>query len=126
MRCHPLAADGVARLQPVCPDLTEQNAVAVICNTSGGECVETVVNSESMTHCLYEDPVMCEEHSISQLVEAQFEPDGEWAVSRADVELLNQEKRTQFKRYSDMISKEEPECLKTLRTLLQSRPITCL
>jgi len=124
--CHLLEADRVARFQALYPDLSEQNAVAVICNNSAGECVETVVNGETMTHCLFEDPIMCEEHSICSLVEAQFEPDGRWTVSRADVEQLNQEKRTQFKRYSDMISRDQPDCLKTLRSLLQSRPITCL
>eukprot|EP00658_Telonema_sp_P-2_P022021 TRINITY_DN18792_c0_g1_i4.p1 TRINITY_DN18792_c0_g1~~TRINITY_DN18792_c0_g1_i4.p1 ORF type:complete len:279 (+),score=63.88 TRINITY_DN18792_c0_g1_i4:94-930(+) len=123
---HQMDPERVARLTDVCPELTPENAVSVVCTTTSGETIETVVNSESMEHMIYEDPIMCTELSIAMLVEAQFEPDGVWTVSRSCEEQLNAEKATQFKRYSEMISKDEPDCLRTLQALLRAQPITRL
>jgi len=124
--CRMVEADRVTRLQALSESLTPETAVAVLCTMPSGETIETIVNSSTMEQCIFEDPIMCTELSIGELVEAQFTADGPWTLCVGDVGMINEEKRTQFKRYDEMVRKDNPDCLMTLRTLLRSRPITTL
>ena len=94
--CYKVPAERVGVLVSVAPSLTPANAVAVTCTTSDGEVVETIVNAESMEQCLFTDPIMYTEGPIANLVEAQFEPEGPWVLSRATVEGVEGEKATLF------------------------------
>lgn len=95
--CYAVSADRVARLATIAAGLTPANAVAVTCKAEGGEIVETIVNSDTMEHCLYEDPIMYTELSISTLVEAQFEEGGPWVLARGTLESIQREKSVNFK-----------------------------
>jgi hypothetical protein len=123
--CYKMSAERVAILASVAEGLTEENAVAVTC-TLDGETIETIVNGESLKHYTIENPIMMSEESISSFVEAQFEEDGPWILSRGTVETITGEKFSLFKKYQDSISEDPPGCLSTLRRMLQAGPITKL
>ena len=76
VRCYRPPAERVALLATVAQDLTSENAIAVTCTVGGGQQVETIVNSDTMEHCTFDDPITFSEESLCSLVEAQFEPDG--------------------------------------------------
>ena len=80
----------------------------------------------SLEHFVYEDPIMCTEEPVGSLVEAQFTAGGEWVLSRATLSGLQGEKDTLFKLYEKGIKAENPDCLSTLRRMLQTGPITNL
>jgi ubiquitin-activating enzyme E1 len=106
--------------------LTADNAAVVRCKTQHGDMFETVVNTETMEHVCFEDPIMCTEESLLSLVEAQFTEGGRWTLSLGTREGIEGEKQSLFSTYSTTIQKDSPECLRTLMAYLQSRPVTCV
>jgi len=126
--CYKVPPSRVALLQtaPEGSELTNGNAVAVTCKAGDGAVVEMVVNSDTMQPCIYENQVMCTELSLTQLVEAQFEPQGPWTLSRGDLDQIEAEKAFLFARYQKYISMLQPDCLSTLRRMLQAGPINRL
>jgi len=118
----------VARYAAVAPTLTPANAVAVTCTLQGGDTVETIVNIDTMEHCVFEDPIMFTAVSLASLVEAQFEEDGPWVLSRGTREGVESERKVNFiQRYEkDVTSKLGSFCMATLRKMLQKGPVTRL
>ena len=57
------------------------NTVAVTCTTEEGVTVETVINTDTMEHCVVEDNITCCENLLPSFVEAQFSEDGRWTPS---------------------------------------------
>jgi ubiquitin-conjugating enzyme E2 N len=125
--CYKLQPERVALYAAeFAPGLTVANAVAVTCTDERGATVETIINTETMTHVIYEDPIMFSELSLPSLVEASFEEGGAWTVGSGSVESLDMEKKCNFALYSTNVSKLEPDCLATLRQYLQKGPVTRL
>jgi ubiquitin-protein ligase len=125
--CYKLSADRASRIcaLPDAAALTAENGVVATCTTSAGETIETLlleVNGE-LEHVVFCDPILCNEIPLPMLVEAQFEAGGSWTLSRAGLEGINAEKASLFKPYADRISMLSPDCLATLRRMLQSGPI---
>ena len=77
-----------------------------------------------MEHFKLLDPIMYTETSLPSLVEAQFEAGGPWILSRGSLATITREKQEFFNRYEAIVRKDPPECLSTLRRMLQSGPIT--
>jgi hypothetical protein len=123
--CYRLQPERAAIFSKLVDKLTPDNAVAVTCTSSSGV-VETLVNVQTMEHCKFEDPILCTELAIPSLVEAQFEPNGKWVLSRGSMQNIEMEKASLFSRYEKAISMDPPECLSTLRKMLQSGPVTRL
>lgn len=124
--CYKPSPERVALLATVAEGLTADNAVAVTCTSVDGETVETIVNSDTMHHYTFENPIMMCDESISTFVEAQFEEGGEWELSRGTVETIGGEKISLFKKYEDTVKEDPPGCLSTLRRMLQAGPVTKL
>jgi len=127
--CYYLSEDRAELLSAVVDGgLTSTNGVAVTCTDEDGEVLETIVkvSEGGLEHCLFEDPIMATEASIASFVEAQFVEGGPWVLSRATLSGIEAERGTLFKLYEDSISNEQPDCLSTLRRMLQSGPITKL
>ena len=123
--CYKLQPARVALLSPLAEGLTAANAVAVSCEFRG-ELIETIVRCDTMEHCKYEDLIMCAEDSLAGLAEAQFEEGGNWVLSRGGRDGIEQEKASLFGNYEGSITKDPPDCLSTLRRMLQAGPITKL
>ena len=49
-------------------------------------------NGSTPEHCVFEDPIMLSQLAIPMLVEAQFEPGGEWVLAMGTVESIEGEK----------------------------------
>ena len=129
--CYRPPADRVARLATVDPShgLTPENTVAVTCSVNGdeSEVVETIVAASAggpPTHCVFTDPIYYSETSLAALVEGQFEEGGPWTTSRGADSAFRDEKANHFKHYEAAITQQNPECLATLRRMLQAGPIT--
>jgi hypothetical protein len=71
-------------------------------------------------------PGQMSELTLPSLAEAQFEAGGAWTVATGTTEVLDMEKKTNFKNYDDMIGEESPGCLSTLRKMLQMGPVNRL
>jgi hypothetical protein len=69
---------------------------------------------------------LCTELAIPSLVEAQFEANGKWVLSRGSMQNIDMEKASLFSRFEKTINMDPPECLSTLRKMLQSGPVTRL
>lgn len=123
--CYKLQPERAALLSEVADGLTAENGVAVT-GTLNGEVMETIVNSDTMEHMLFTDPIMYTEMSIATLVEAQFEEKGEWILSRGNLEAVESEKSRLFEMYEKAVTQDPPDCLSTLRRMLQAGPITTL
>jgi hypothetical protein len=96
------------------------NVVAVVCLTTEGQLMETLVDRSTGEHLKLEDPIMYTEVSIPSLVEAQFVPDGPWVLSRGQLSGIQAEKECLFAKYAETIEQDPPSCLATLRRLIQS------
>jgi len=107
-------------------ELTPENTVVVQCETEEGKLVETVVDIDQLKHVAYSDAIMASLIALPALVEAQFEADGIWTCSTGGEETIADEKRIYFTRYADLVGMDQPDCLKTLRGMLQDGPITDL
>jgi len=123
--CYKLQPERLALLGELAGGLTLENAVAVTA-TYEGEVMETLLNSETMEQVIFEDPIMFSEASIAQLCEAQFEEDGQWVLSRGALLSVEGEKARLFQLYEETVTKDQPDCLSTLRRMLQAGPITRL
>jgi len=125
LSCYKLSADRCSRYSTLTDGLTVENGVCVTCKNGAGEIVEAVVkvDGDSVEMCYMEDPIMFSMIALPALVEAQFEPDGEWVLSQADVEGCNGEKGVLFGSYSKMVSNEQPDCIAALRRMLQAGPV---
>jgi len=110
---------------PYVGELTPENTVVVQCETAEGEMVETVVVNYSI-HVAYSNVIMASQVALPALVEAQFEADGVWTCSTGGEATIADEKRFYFETYKDLVSMDEPDCLKSLRGMLQDGPITDL
>jgi len=124
--CYKLQPERAALFAGIAPGLTAANGAVVTCSSDTMGTVEAIVNLETMEHCKFEDPIMFSEGLIASLVEAQFEHAGPWVLSRGAREGIEQEKGTLFSSYEKMVTMENPECLSTLRKMLQKGPITRL
>lgn len=125
--CYKLQPERVALYaESLAPGLTVANAVAVICTDESGATVETVVNAETKEHVIFEDPIMMSELALPTLAEAQFVEGGAWTVAGGGVDMLDMEKKVNFATYDKTVSAPAPECLSTLRSYLQSGPVTRL
>ena len=128
IRCYIPEQDRITRWNNLenATDLTILNTIVVKCSTNNPEysLVETIINIDKMEHIVYYDMVTCCEELIPNLVEAQFEPNGEWVLSRGSILNITGEKNTFFRMYENEISKLNPGCLKSLQRGLQSGPIT--
>jgi ubiquitin-protein ligase len=124
--CYKLQPERVAIFGSIAEGLTADNAVAVTCSSESMGTVEAIINVDTMEHCKFEDPIMMTEGLIATLIEAQFEQGGPWVLSRGTVEGYEQEKQILFKNYEDFITKDPPECLSTLRKMMQNGPINRL
>jgi hypothetical protein len=127
--CYKLQPERAAALAAVAEGLTADNGVAVTCKDEEGNILETVVTVSAdgeCEHCVFTDPVMYSETSVAGLVEAQFVEGGPWVLSRATMSGVDGEKASLFKVYEGKVTEDPPECLSTLRRMLQAGPITSL
>lgn len=126
--CFKISAERAAILAQAAEGLTADNGVAVVAKYMG-ETIETIVkvgSDGSLEQCLFEDKITYDEAPIASLVEAKFTADGPWILSRGSLESVRSEQKTLFADYEKRISERNPECLSTLRSLLQAGPKTCL
>ena len=132
LSCYALQPDRAARFAAMkaadsgdllFPGLAQGGAIAVTCKDSGGEVVETVL-TDALEQCVVEDPIMFTETLLPSLVEAQFEKGGAWTLGAAAVGTLNAEKGVLFKEYEKQVSAVPPDCLRALRKMLQSGPVS--
>ena len=79
--CYRPAAGRIARWSTLYEGLTVMNTVAVTCTTEEGVTVETVINTDTMEHCVVEDNITCCENLLPSFVEAQFSEGGRWTLS---------------------------------------------
>jgi hypothetical protein len=136
VNCYRPPADRIARLASVdaAHGLTMENTVAVTCTVEGKltadgfQVVETVVAASEVgsppRHCVFIDPIALSDTSIAALVEAQFEEGGAWTLGRGTAYSIAEEKAVLFGHYEKAVSEENPECLATLRRMLQAGPLT--
>jgi hypothetical protein len=122
--CYRPTPDRALRYAACAEGLTPENALCVSCKTADGDVVETIVNSDTMEHLTFTDPIFYEECFIPSFVEAQFVEGGSWTLARGGVPVIEEQKKILFNMYSKDISEENPTCLSTLRRMLQSGPIT--
>lgn len=124
--CYQLSEQRRARFARLAPALDGATGVAVTCTDGAGETVETIVavNGDDVEHCVFLDPIMYCEYPLTALVEAQFAPGGAWTLSVGALENVEAEKKMNFKLYADLIGKKEPDCLVSLRGMLQAGPMT--
>jgi len=102
-------------------DATQDNSIIVTCTTPDGHTIETLlVNGK---HAVFNDPIMYCELPIPMLVEAQFEAGGVWTIARGTEQNLNDERASLFSNYEKLVSKDPPDCLPTLRRMLQAGPL---
>jgi len=126
IKAYPLSAERLAIYVGVVGAITPgcTTIAAVVCETTSGETIETLVDTSNGEHLKLEDPIMYTEIAIPSLVEAQFIEGGDWVLSRGTAEGVEAEKSILFGKYADAITELPPSCLATLRRLLQAGPIT--
>lgn len=124
LRCYLLSDERLKIYSNVVENLSIDNGsntvIAVVCETSDGEFMETLIDRKTKEHLKLEDPIMYTEVSIPSLVEAQFVNNGEWVLSRGTLQGIESEKDILFSKYAETMEQDPPSCLATLRRLIQS------